>query len=147
MLQSPDPAGQEEPARSAEALNVFNLNGRSGNNALIEKEVLAAPCARIAIGLRRQQAGDGADAVSAFEGPWGAGGCLRPANGQPYSSGDWRLRIRCVRDNFERGDAQVNALRGGGRLAALFLAQALLEFAAHRTGIGDNPFNSAQKAV
>ena len=44
--------------------------GRRGD-ALIDEEIFAAPDAGIVIDLRRQQAGHGAEALTAMEGLWG----------------------------------------------------------------------------
>ena len=54
--------------RSVQALNAVDVHRGRGGDALVDKEILAAPDAGIVIDLGRQQADDGANALATLKG-------------------------------------------------------------------------------
>ncbi len=107
MLPAADSAGEESAGCGTEAVDAIDAHSGRGGDALIEEKIFAAPDAGIVIDLGRQQAHNGADALSAMKGLRvglirGIGYVWRwPANRESHAACDGSLRIDGVVDDFE----------------------------------------------
>jgi hypothetical protein len=126
---------------------LFEAYGRRGGDALIEEIIFAAPDAGVVVGLGREQADNGAEAVATSEGlSWRLGRLAGwPANGEANFAFDRGIEIGVVCDDFEGRDAKIDAL--GRALCSGGCVKILLEFEADGAGVDNRTLDGAQQAI
>ena len=116
MLKGFETAGEQGFTGGAKELDMIDVDGGRGGDALVEKVVAAAPDVGVLIDLGRKQTDEGAETVTALK--WlGWGGAdarlevgRRPADGEADGALERGLGVGVVRNDLEGGDAEIKGL-------------------------------------